>query len=207
MAIDTIPPRPTSQPIRRKTPQAPRKSPRKRAATAARKVQKNPVRPPRKNLRQAKLKALLQRVSKASVTVNQDVIGQIGNGLVILLGVATGDTEQDARYLTDKIIGLRIFGDSNGKFNLSVSDIWGDLLAVSQFTLLADTKKGRRPSFTDAAPPNEAEVLFDKFVFLLRKSGLKVETGRFQAHMLVNIQNDGPVTIMLDSKEKFTKIG
>jgi len=153
------------------------------------------------------LKALLQRVSKASVTVNQDVIGQIGNGLVILLGVATGDTEQDARYLTDKIIGLRIFGDNQGKFNLSVSEIGGELLAVSQFTLLADTKKGRRPSFTDAAPPNEAEVLFDKFVFLLRKSGLKVETGRFQAHMLVNIQNDGPVTIMLDSKEKFTKIG
>jgi len=149
------------------------------------------------------LKALLQRVSKASVTVNQDVIGQIGNGLVILLGVAAGDTEQDARYLADKIIGLRIFGDSQGKFNLSVSGIGGELLAVSQFTLIADTRKGRRPGFTDAAPPDEAEALFDKFVFLLRKSGLKVETGRFQAHMLVDIRNDGPVTIMLDSKEKF----
>jgi len=149
------------------------------------------------------LKALLQRVSKASVTVDNNVIGQIGNGLVILLGVAAGDTGRDARYLADKIIGLRIFGDSNGKFNLSVSEVGGELLAVSQFTLLADTKKGRRPSFTDAAPPNEAEALFDKFVFLLRKSGLKVETGRFQAHMMVNIQNDGPVTIMLDSREKF----
>jgi len=137
------------------------------------------------------------------VTVDQDIIGKIGNGLVILLGVAAGDTEQDARYLADKIIGLRIFGDSSGKFNLSASDVGGEFLAISQFTLLSDTKKGRRPSFTDAAPPDEAETLFDKFVFLLRKSGLKVETGQFQAHMLVDIRNDGPVTIMLDSRDKF----
>ncbi|MFA5374962.1 MAG: D-aminoacyl-tRNA deacylase [Dehalococcoidia bacterium] len=149
------------------------------------------------------MKALLQRVSKASVAVDQNVIGQIGNGLIILLGVAAGDTEKDARYLAEKIVALRIFGDSDGKFNLSVSETGGELLAISQFTLLADTKKGRRPSFTDAAPPAEAEALFDKFVFLLKKSGLKVETGRFQTHMMVNIVNDGPVTIMLDSKEKF----
>lgn len=149
------------------------------------------------------MKALLQRVSRASVAVDNNVVGKIGTGMVILLGVASGDTEKDAKYLADKIIGLRIFGDKEGKFNLSAGETGGELLAVSQFTLLADTKKGRRPSFTEAAPPDVAEALFDKFVFLLGKSGLKVETGRFQAHMSVDIVNDGPVTIMLDSREKF----
>ena len=149
------------------------------------------------------MKALLQRASKASVTVDGEVVGRIGNGLVILLGVATGDTERDAKYLAEKILGLRIFGDSEGKFNFSVIDLKGELLAVSQFTLIADTKKGRRPSFTDAALPDEAAALFEKFVAYLRESSLKVETGRFQAHMLVDIQNNGPVTIMLDSREKF----
>ena len=149
------------------------------------------------------MKALLQRTSKASVTVDGEVVGRIGNGLVILLGVAVGDTEKDAKYLVDKILGLRIFDDSAGKFNFSVSDVKGELLAVSQFTLIADTKKGRRPSFTEAAPPDEAAALFEKFVSYLRESNLKVETGRFQAHMLVDIQNNGPVTIMLDSREKF----
>lgn len=149
------------------------------------------------------MKALLQRVSKASVTVDGEVVGRIGNGLVILLGIATGDTERDAKYLAGKILGLRIFDDSEGKFNFSVSDVKGELLAVSQFTLIADTKKGRRPSFTDAAPPDEAAALFEKFVAYLRESNLNMETGRFQAHMLVDIQNDGPVTIMLDSREKF----
>jgi D-tyrosyl-tRNA(Tyr) deacylase len=149
------------------------------------------------------VKALLQRASKASVTVDGEVVGRIGNGLVILLGVATGDTERDAKYLAEKILGLRIFGDSEGKFNFSVIDLKGELLAVSQFTLIADTKKGRRPSFTDAALPDEAAALFEKFVAYLRESSLKVETGRFQAHMLVDIQNNGPVTIMLDSREKF----
>jgi D-tyrosyl-tRNA(Tyr) deacylase len=149
------------------------------------------------------VKALLQRASKASVTVDGEVVGRIGNGLVILLGVAAGDTEKDAKYLADKILGIRIFDDSAGKFNFSISDVKGELLAVSQFTLIADTKKGRRPSFTEAAPPNEAAALFEKFVSYLRESNLKVETGRFQAHMLVDIQNDGPVTIMLDSREKF----
>ena len=149
------------------------------------------------------MKALLQRASKASVTVDGEVVGRIGNGLVILLGVAAGDTERDAKYLAEKILGLRIFGDSEGKFNFSVSDLKGELLAVSQFTLIADTKKGRRPSFTEAAPPDEAAALFEKFVSYLRESNLKVETGRFQAHMMVDIQNNGPVTIMLDSREKF----
>jgi D-tyrosyl-tRNA(Tyr) deacylase len=149
------------------------------------------------------VKTLLQRASKASVTVDGEVIGRIGNGLVILLGVAAGDTEKDAKYLADKILGLRIFDDSAGKFNFSVSDVKGELLAVSQFTLIADTKKGRRPSFTEAAPPDEASALFEKFVSYLRESNLNVETGRFQTHMLVDIQNDGPVTIMLDTREKF----
>jgi D-tyrosyl-tRNA(Tyr) deacylase len=149
------------------------------------------------------VKALLQRASKTSVTVDGEVVGRIGNGLVILLGVATGDTERDAKYLAEKILGLRIFDDNEGKFNFSVSDIKGELLAVSQFTLIADTKKGRRPSFTEAAPPDEASALFEKFVTYLRESNFKVETGRFQAHMLVDIQNSGPVTIILDSREKF----
>ncbi|MEA1959395.1 MAG: D-aminoacyl-tRNA deacylase [Chloroflexota bacterium] len=152
------------------------------------------------------MKALLQRVNQASVTVDNDVVGRIGSGLVVFLGVAAGDTERDAKYLAEKTLGLRIFSDSEGKFNLSVSDIQGELLVVSQFTLLADTKKGRRPSFTDAAPPDEAEALFERYVSLLRESGLKVETGRFQAHMTVDIVNDGPVTIMLDSKDKFSSI-
>ena len=143
------------------------------------------------------MKALLQRASKASVTVDSEVIGRIGTGLVILLGVATGDTERDARYLAEKILGLRIFNDSEGKFNFSVSDVKGELLAVSQFTLFADTKKGHRPSFTEAAPPDEAAALFEKFVAYLRESNLKVETGRFQAQMLVDTQNDGPWLLVL----------
>ena len=149
------------------------------------------------------MKALLQRVSKASVSVDGEVVGQIGQGLVVFLGISGGDTERDARYLAEKTVGLRIFSDSDGRFNLSVLDTWGELLVVSQFTLLADTRKGRRPSFTEAAPPKEAEALFERFLSYLRSSGLRVESGRFQQHMLVEIHNDGPVTILLDSKEKY----
>ena len=149
------------------------------------------------------MKALLQRVSKASVSVDGEVVGQIGQGLVVFLGISGGDTERDARYLAEKTVGLRIFSDSDGRFNLSVLDTWGELLVVSQFTLLADTRKGRRPSFTEAAPPEEAEALFERFLSYLRSSGLRVESGRFQQHMLVEIHNDGPVTILLDSKEKY----
>ncbi|MBI2836656.1 MAG: D-tyrosyl-tRNA(Tyr) deacylase [Chloroflexi bacterium] len=148
------------------------------------------------------MKALLQRVSRASVSVNGQVVGEIGTGLVVFVGIAKGDTAEDARYLAEKAAGLRIFSDEQGKFNLSVLDVKGEMLAVSQFTLLADSRKGRRPSFTDAAPPDEAESLFEQFVAISKAAGLKVQTGRFQQHMLVRIENDGPVTIMLDSPEK-----
>ena len=147
------------------------------------------------------MKALLQRVTMASVTVHEEVVGRIGRGLVVLLGVADGDSEEDVRYLADKTANLRIFSDDQGKFNLSALDVSGEALVVSQFTLLADARKGRRPSFTEAAPPDQAEALVNRFVALLRATGLKVETGRFQAHMLVEIHNDGPVTIMLQSKD------
>jgi D-tyrosyl-tRNA(Tyr) deacylase len=150
------------------------------------------------------VKALLQRVSKASVTVEGEVVGQIGRGLVVFLGISREDSESDAQYLAEKTVSLRIFSDSEGKFNLSALDTWGQLLVVSQFTLLANTKKGRRPSFSEAAPPEQAEALFEKFLALLRSSGLRVASGRFGQHMLVEIHNDGPVTIMLDSKEKFS---
>jgi D-tyrosyl-tRNA(Tyr) deacylase len=148
------------------------------------------------------LKALLQRVSQASVSVAGEEVGRIGQGLVVLLGIANGDTEKDAQYLVTKIIGLRIFTDPDGKFNLSLLDVKGELLFVSQFTLLADARKGRRPSFTDAAPPDLAEMLFNYAVGLARESGIRVATGRFQQHMHVEIHNDGPVTIMLDSRDK-----
>jgi D-tyrosyl-tRNA(Tyr) deacylase len=148
------------------------------------------------------VKALLQRVTGASVSVAGEVVGSIGQGLVAFIGVANGDTEKDARYLAQKLVNLRIFADREEKFNLSALDIGGELLLVSQFTLLADTRKGRRPSFTDAAPPAEAEELLQQFVDEVRASGLKVETGRFQQYMQVEIHNDGPVTIMLDSRDK-----
>ena len=148
------------------------------------------------------MKALLQRVSEASVSVSGEEVGRIGPGLVVFLGVADGDTERDAQYLMQKIINLRIFADADEKFNLSALDINGELLLVSQFTLLADTRKGRRPSFTEAAPPDRAEELFEYFVEQARASGLKVATGLFQQYMQVEIHNDGPVTVMLDSREK-----
>ena len=149
------------------------------------------------------MKALLQRVTGAAVSVGGDEVGRIGCGLVVFVGVAEGDTEKDVAYLVPKIANLRIFSDAAGKFNLSALDINGELLVVSQFTLLADTRKGRRPSFIQAAPPARAEELFDEFLRQARATGLGVATGRFQQHMQVTIQNDGPVTIMLDSREKF----
>ena len=148
------------------------------------------------------MKALLQRVSEASVSVSGEEVGRIGPGLVVFLGVADGDTERDAQYLMQKIINLRIFADADEKFNLSALDINGELLLISQFTLLADTRKGRRPSFTEAAPPDQAEELFEYFVEQASASGLKVATGRFQQYMQVEIHNDGPVTVILDSRDK-----
>lgn len=148
------------------------------------------------------MKALVQRVIRASVTVNGEIIGKISHGLVVLLGVARGDTEKDAVYLAEKIANLRIFSDDASKFNLSALDTGAEILIISQFTLLADTRKGRRPSFETAAPPEQAEALVDFFVDRIRSAGLKAETGRFQQHMLVEIHNDGPVTIVLDSRDK-----
>ena len=148
------------------------------------------------------MKALLQRVTGASVSIAGEVVGSIGQGLVVFIGVAGGDSEKDAQYLVQKTVNLRIFSDEEGRFNVSALDIKAELLLVSQFTLLADARKGRRPSFTDAAPPAQAEELCEYFVEQARGTGLKVATGRFQAYMQVAIHNDGPVTIMLDSREK-----
>jgi len=150
---------------------------------------------------EAGVKALLQRVTGATVSVAGEVVGRIGRGLVVFVGVANGDTEKDAQYLIQKTINLRIFSDEVGRFNLSALDIKGELLVVSQFTLLADTRKGRRPSFIEAAPPAQAEELFERFVEQAGATGLKVETGRFQQYMQVEIHNDGPVTILLDSRQ------
>jgi len=150
------------------------------------------------------MKALLQRVTSAQVSVEGETVGKIGHGLVVFVGVANEDTTEDIQYLSRKIVELRIFDDADGKFNLSAVDVKGELLLVSQFTLLAATRKGRRPGFTDAAPPQIAETLFNQFVEQSKTSGLKVETGRFQTHMLVEINNDGPVTIFIDSKERLT---
>lgn len=148
------------------------------------------------------MKALLQRVTSASVTIDGEVVGSIGRGLVVFVGVADGDSPKDADYLAQKLVNLRIFADAAERFNLSALGIKAELLLVSQFTLLADTRKGRRPSFTEAAPPPRAEELFEHFVGEAKASGLKVATGRFQQYMQVEIHNDGPVTIMLDSRDR-----
>ena len=147
------------------------------------------------------MRAVIQRVRCASVTVGEERIADIGRGLVVLLGVAAGDGPEDAARLARKTAELRIFADAAGRFDLSLLDISGQALVVSQFTLLADTRKGRRPSFTQAAPPEEAEPLVETFCATLRDAGVEVQTGRFGARMLVEIQNDGPVTIVLDSGE------
>jgi D-tyrosyl-tRNA(Tyr) deacylase len=144
------------------------------------------------------LKALVQRVSQASVSIGGAVTGQIGQGLLVLVGAAKGDGEADADWLADKVAGLRIFPDQEGKMGLSVSDLKGQALVISQFTLLGDTRKGKRPSFTDAAEPVLAEALYERFGKRLSEK-VEVAWGRFGAHMMVSLVNDGPVTLMLES--------
>lgn len=145
------------------------------------------------------MRACIQRVRRACVVVSGEAIGQIDHGLLVLLGVATGDAEGDALRLADKIVGLRIFDDDQGKMNRSLVDVGGALLVVSQFTLLGDCRKGRRPSFVDAAPPERAESLYQRFVAAARALGVSVETGKFRAHMEVSLTNDGPVTLLVES--------
>ena len=147
------------------------------------------------------MRVVVQRVSEASVSVDGRLVGRIGPGFVILLGVAQTDTEADAKFVADRTVGLRVFADQNGKMNLDIKQIGGELLVISQFTLLADTNSGRRPSFIQAAPPELANALYEKFVSICRVSGVKVETGEFGANMNVQLVNQGPVTILLDSRK------
>lgn len=149
------------------------------------------------------MRAVVQRVDEASVTVEEQLVGSVKRGLLVLLGVAEGDTEKDLQYMVDKVTGLRIFEDEAGKMNLSVKDVGGEILAVSQFTLCGDCRKGKRPSFDKAAKPELANTYYEKFVELCRSQGIHVETGVFRAHMLVGLVNNGPVTILLDSTKLF----
>lgn len=149
------------------------------------------------------MRAVIQRVTDADVTVDNNITGSCGKGFVVLLGVEDGDTAADADYMVEKITGLRVFEDAEGKMNLSMMDVGGEMLAVSQFTLLGDVRKGKRPSFTRAARPEQAKELYDYFTMKVREKGIKVGEGIFQAEMLVRINNDGPVTILLDSKKLF----
>jgi D-tyrosyl-tRNA(Tyr) deacylase len=149
------------------------------------------------------MRAVLQRVSEARVRVNGEIVGEIGRGLLVLLGVGQGDSAADARFLAEKTAGLRIFEDAQGKMNLSVEETGGAVLVVSQFTLYGDCRQGRRPGFSAAAPPEMADALYRQFVDGLQKRGLPVATGIFQAEMAVELVNDGPVTLLLDSRKEF----
>lgn len=149
------------------------------------------------------IRAVVQRVSRAGVTVDGELIGSIGKGIAVLLGVGLEDTDKDSAYLAEKILNLRIFEDENGKMNISLLDIKGELLIISQFTLYGDCRNGKRPSYDKAARPEVAELIYEKFVNQCKNYGIKVETGRFQAMMKVEIHNEGPVTLMLDSKKEF----
>ena len=149
------------------------------------------------------MRVVVQRVKHASVTINGTVNGKINNGFLVLLGIQSTDSEQDVDYLVKKVTNLRIFSDENDKMNLSLKDIEGEVMAVSQFTLYGDARKGRRPSFSDAARPDVANPLYEEFVEKLRTQGITVGTGEFGAHMMVELTNDGPVTILLESKKAF----
>jgi D-tyrosyl-tRNA(Tyr) deacylase len=148
------------------------------------------------------LRACIQRVTAAKVIVAGETVGEICRGLLVLLGVAAQDNDEDLRWMVEKIIGLRIFNDADGKMNLALSDVGSELLVVSQFTLLGDCRKGRRPSFIAAAPPEKAERMYDEFVAAARQLGVRVATGRFRAHMEVELVNDGPVTLVIDSADR-----
>jgi len=147
------------------------------------------------------MRAVVQRVSRAKVTVEQEITGQIERGFLVLLGVAEGDTQLDVIYMAQKIVGLRVFEDADGKMNLGLADVGGQMLVVSQFTLLGDCRKGRRPSFIEAARPEVADALYRSFVAEVRGQGIEVATGRFQTHMDVELVNDGPVTLLIDSRK------
>jgi D-tyrosyl-tRNA(Tyr) deacylase len=149
------------------------------------------------------MRACVQRVSEAAVRVEGEVCGQIGPGLAVLLGVAVGDTSDDARTLAEKIATLRVFDDAEGKMNLALADVGGEMLVVSQFTLLGDCRKGRRPSYVDAAPPELAEQLYEQFVRHVQTLGIRTATGKFRTHMDVSLTNDGPVTLLLDTRKTF----
>ena len=149
------------------------------------------------------MRAVVQRVKKSRVIVEGRLVGEINKGFNVLLGISKDDTIEDLKYIKDKIINLRVFEDENDKMNLSLLDIKGDILAISQFTLYGDCRKGRRPNFMNAMGGDEAKALYEEFVKMLKESGLKVETGEFGAHMNVEIESDGPVTILLDSKKEF----
>lgn len=149
------------------------------------------------------MRSVVQRVSKAAVQVNGQVIGETRMGILALIGIGLDDGSEDIRWMADKLIGLRIFEDQEGKMNLSLPEVGGEMLLVSQFTLFGDCRKGKRPSFSHAAPPERAKEIFEELVANLRHQGIRVETGEFQAHMEVTLVNDGPVTILLDSKRNF----
>ena len=149
------------------------------------------------------MRAVVQRVKKSRVIVEGRLVGEINKGFNVLLGISKDDTIEDLKYIKDKIINLRVFEDENDKMNLSLLDIKGDILAISQFTLYGDCRKGRRPNFMNAMGGDEAKALYEEFVKMLKESGLKVETGEFGAHMNVEIENDGPVTILLEKKKEF----
>jgi D-aminoacyl-tRNA deacylase len=152
---------------------------------------------------QIKMRAVVQRVSRAKVTVNAEIAGEIGPGLLVLLGIGQMDTEADATHLAEKISGLRVFEDDQGKMNLSAQQVGGSVLAISQFTLYGDVRRGKRPSFDAAAPPEKAHQLYEFFIEQIRSAGLRCETGRFQEMMKVELINEGPVTILLDSEKTF----
>lgn len=149
------------------------------------------------------MRAVVQKVSSSKVTVDEEVVGQINKGLMVLLGVTHDDTSKDVDYMVDKVTNLRIFEDEDGKMNLSLKDVDGEVLAVSQFTLYGDARRGRRPSFSDAARPEVANPLYEEFVEKIKKQGINVGTGQFGAHMMVDLTNDGPVTILLESRKEF----